>query len=95
MKWIRTRPKPIEETEYNFPKNIEAVYQSKENFNYFFRKNEYCKRKSDDNNKVCLRIEIDIDLNLKLNRIDIDFSARIGYQTMNFLDVILEKKLLK
>jgi hypothetical protein len=51
-KWIRTKPKPIKETKYNIPENVEAVYRSKEENNYFFRREEYCKRKVEDYNEV-------------------------------------------
>jgi hypothetical protein len=50
---MRTKPKPIKETKYNFPTDIDAVYRSKDNFEYYFKKDKYCKRKVKDYNEVC------------------------------------------
>jgi hypothetical protein len=51
-KWIKTKPKLVEESEYQFPTDINAVYNSNKEFVYFFKKTKYCKRKNSSRKKV-------------------------------------------
>jgi hypothetical protein len=94
-KWVRTKPKPIKETKYNFPENIEAVYRSKDNFEYYFRKQKFCKRKVKNYKEVCFKKFKNFFLIIKRNSIFIQnfmsvFSVTNGYQMKFFLAVTQE-----
>ena len=55
-KWKKRRPLPIKKFGYNFPPNINAVFESKDKYFYFIRKDKYCKRKLNDKSEVFLQL---------------------------------------
>ena len=50
-RWIKTRPIPIEESEYVFPPGLVGVFQVEDDI-FFFRKLKYCHRLLSDFKKV-------------------------------------------
>ena len=53
-KWIKRRPIPVNQFEYKFPPNINAVFESIDEYFYFIRKDKYCKRKLKDKRVVIM-----------------------------------------
>ena len=51
--WFKSRPIPVRKSEFKFPQNINAVFESFDGYFYFIRKDKYCKRKLEDTNGVC------------------------------------------
>ena len=57
-KWSMSRPIPVRKYEYNFPPNINAVFESIDEYIYFIRKDKYCKRKLKDKRSVSICFQI-------------------------------------
>ena len=53
-RWTKTRPIPVKNTKFNFPANINAVFESIKGMYFFIRNDKYCKRRIDDRSKVTI-----------------------------------------
>ena len=50
--WVKTRPISVKKTKFQFPSDINAVFESNEGYFYFFRNDYYCKKRLNDNKQV-------------------------------------------
>ena len=53
-RWIKSRPIPIQESDYKFPTDLEGAFQTEDDSMFFFRKFRYCHRMLSDYKPVRL-----------------------------------------
>ena len=51
-RWIKLRPISVEGNRFHFPTDVFGVYQSEDNYVYYFRKFRFCRRHLEDYNEV-------------------------------------------
>ena len=51
-KWVKRKPLPLLEFDYNFPPNINSAFKSSNGYFYFIKKDKYCIRKQNSKHRV-------------------------------------------